>query len=76
MMIGANLNSAAYYDHRGAADHARAEGRHHHQRASWAGRYAPSRVAGPSYSAAKHAMVDLTFVDQPRGMRAQHPRLA
>ena len=28
---------------------------------SWAGRYAPSRVAGPSYSAAKHAMVDLTM---------------
>ncbi len=28
---------------------------------SWAGRYAPSRVAGPSYSAAKHAMVDFTL---------------
>jgi NADP-dependent 3-hydroxy acid dehydrogenase YdfG len=28
---------------------------------SWAGRYAPSRVAGPSYSAAKHAMVDMTM---------------
>jgi NADP-dependent 3-hydroxy acid dehydrogenase YdfG len=28
---------------------------------SWAGRYAPSRVAGPSYSAAKHAMVDLSL---------------
>jgi NADP-dependent 3-hydroxy acid dehydrogenase YdfG len=28
---------------------------------SWAGRYPASRVAGPSYSAAKHAMVDLTL---------------
>ncbi|HUA54717.1 MAG TPA: SDR family oxidoreductase [Candidatus Sulfotelmatobacter sp.] len=28
---------------------------------SWAGRYSPSRVSGPSYSAAKHAMVDLTM---------------
>jgi NADP-dependent 3-hydroxy acid dehydrogenase YdfG len=28
---------------------------------SWAGRFSPSRVAGPSYSAAKHAMVDLTM---------------
>jgi len=28
---------------------------------SWAGRFSPSRVSGPSYSAAKHAMVDLTM---------------
>jgi NADP-dependent 3-hydroxy acid dehydrogenase YdfG len=28
---------------------------------SWAGRYSPSRVSGPSYSAAKHGMVDLTM---------------
>ena len=28
---------------------------------SWAGRFSPSRVAGPSYSAAKHGMVDLTM---------------
>ena len=28
---------------------------------SWAGRFSPSRVSGPSYSAAKHGMVDLTM---------------
>lgn len=61
MMIDANLNSAAYTTLSVLpAMRAQKDGVIINV-SSWAGRYAPSRVAGPSYSAAKHAMVDFTL---------------
>jgi NADP-dependent 3-hydroxy acid dehydrogenase YdfG len=61
MMIGANLNSAAYTTIAVLPTMRAQKDGVIINVSSWAGRYAPSRVAGPSYSAAKHAMVDLTL---------------